>query len=114
MKLNFAILLMLVMCCACINNPLDSKQEDHIKEKNPLRAILTKSGSVSEPEDSLVKMSKLQKDVDHLMMNRIIFKDSIYILAIRRQDAVFLGVSEETYDRYVEYVIKLNSVSSQQ
>ena len=43
-------------------------------------------------------------------MSRIIFKDSVYILAIKRQDAIFLGVSEETYDRYMEYVEKLNNL----
>lgn len=62
--------------------------------------------------DSLFMMNKIQKDVDHLMMNRIIFKDSVYVLAIRREDAIFLGVSEETYDRYVEYVEGLNGTSN--
>ena len=62
--------------------------------------------------DSLFMMNKIQKDLDHLMMNRIIFKDSVYVLAIRREDAIFLGVSEETYDRYVEYVEGLNGTSN--
>jgi len=112
MKSVSPILMMLIFCSACINNPLDSKQEDHICKDNPLRALLTKSASINHQEDSLTMMSRLQKDVDHMMMNRIIFKDSIYVLAIRRQDAAFLGVSEDVYDRYVEYVSGLNKTGN--
>lgn len=78
-----------------------------------MQILLTKSGMERSVQgDSLFMMNKIQKDVDHLMMNRIIFKDSVYVLAIRREDAIFLGVSEETYDRYVEYVEGLNGTSN--
>lgn len=59
-------------------------------------------------EDSLIIMSKLQSDVDNLMMGRVIFKDSVFILSIKKKDANFLGVSEDVYDRYLDYVDKLN------
>ena len=105
---SVVVLLMLALCCACVNNPLDSKQEDQISKTKPLKALLTKSGIPPVQEDSLTMMSKLQKDVNHLMMNRITLKDSVYVLSIKRQDAIFLGISEEIYDRYLEYVISLN------
>ena len=112
MKLLSAVLTMLFLFCACVSNPLDSKQEDQIKKSSPLRA-LTKSMPPSQ-EDSLTMMSKIQRDVDYLMMNRIVLRDSVYVLTIRRQDAIFLGVSEEIYDRYVEYVAGLNASEDEQ
>lgn len=103
----FIVPAMLTLCISCINNPLDSKQDEQLKNGSPLRSLLSKSGSTIQ-EDSLTIMSNIQKDIDHLMMNRIVFKDSIYILAIKRQDAIFLGVPEAVYDRYIEYVAGLN------
>ena len=43
------------------------------------------------------------------MLSRVIKKDDIYILSIKREDAIFLGVDNETYDRYLDYVERLNS-----
>ena len=97
----------LVILYSCISNPLDSKQEDLQNGDSPLKSLLTKSTSI-EHGDSLVIMSRLQKDVNNLMMNRIIFKDSFYVLAIKRHEALFLDVSEEVYNHYVEYVCSLN------
>lgn len=107
------LILIVFLFLGCANNPLDSKQDDYSNEGAPLQILLTKSGMERSVQgDSLFMMNKIQKDVDHLMMNRIIFKDSVYVLAIRREDAIFLGVSEETYDRYVEYVEGLNGTSN--
>ena len=36
-------------------------------------------------EDSLTMKYKLQSDVDHLMMSQILYKDSVFILAIKRK-----------------------------
>lgn len=47
-------------------------------------------------------------DVDNLMMGRVIQQDSIFILAIKREDALFLGVSADIYDKYIDYVDRLN------
>ena len=99
----------LATCCACISNPIVSTHEGATKENSPLKTWLTKSGTTTIQEDSITVMNRTQKDVNHLMMNRIILKDTTYILAIKRQDAIFLGVSEETYNRYVEYVEQLNN-----
>ena len=103
----------LLACISCVDNPLDSKQENHSKKDTSLGSILTKSGTIYPQEDSLTMMNKIQKDVDYLMMNRVILKDSVFILGIKRQDALFLGVSEDVYDRYVEYVARLNEMDSE-
>jgi len=106
-KLSF-IVIVLALLCSCINNPLDSRFEDYSENDKRLRSLVSKSVFV-EHEDSLTMMSKLQKDENFLMMSRIVFKDSVYVLGIKRQDAIFLGVSEDVYDQYVEYVSSLNN-----
>lgn len=106
--INHSLILMLLMCSSCIENPLDSKADDQLEQKSRLRAILSKS-SPSIQEDSLTMMSKIQKDADHIMMNQIVFKDSIFILNLKPQDAAFLGISNEIYARYSEYVTSLNN-----
>ena len=53
-------------------------------------------------------LNLMQSDIDNLMINRVTFRDGAYVLTIKREDALFLGVSEEVYDSYVEYVDKLN------
>ena len=45
------------------------------------------------------------------MLNRIIKKDDIYILATKLEDANFLGIDNTTYDCYLDYVERLNSNS---
>jgi hypothetical protein len=52
--------------------------------------------------------SRLQADLDNLMMGRIIYVDSMYVLAIKKEDALFLGVTDEIYDSYLGYVERLN------
>ena len=52
--------------------------------------------------------SKLQSDVDNLMMGRVIQKQGVFVLALKREDAEFLGISEDVYDKYLDYVDSLN------
>lgn len=53
-------------------------------------------------------MSKLQADVDNMMRGRVIQKDSVFVLAIKKEDALFLGINEDVYERYLDYVDRLN------
>ena len=108
MKSYLTLVLSALLCVSCISNPLDTKQEDLHQTGKSQGYPLTKS-NVTTAEDSLVVMSKLQKDVNHLMMNRIIYRDSVYTLSIKRQDAISLGIPEDTYDKYVDYVNTLNT-----
>lgn len=38
----------------------------------------------------------------------ILSYDSLFVLAIKREDALFLGVSEDVYDKYLDYIDRLN------
>ncbi len=46
------------------------------------------------------------------MLSRIVKRDDTYILSIKREDAIFLGIPSELYDSYVDYVDKLNNNKS--
>lgn len=43
------------------------------------------------------------------MMSRIALRDSTYVLSINREAANYLGVNDEVYDRYLDYVNNLNT-----
>ena len=36
-------------------------------------------------------------------------RDSIYVLSINREAASYLGVSQEVYDNYLDYIEELNT-----
>ena len=93
---SILVMTLAALCISCINNPLDSKFEDNLKKSNPLKSIATKSHTL-EHGDSLIIMNKIQKDVNHLMMNRIIYKDSVFILGIKREDTIAIGDSMNDY-----------------
>ena len=90
-----------------MENTIDSQHTEEQDKPRTLRSLMTRSSSVPQ-EDSLTMISKLQSDVDNLMMGRVIKKDSVFILAIKREDALFLGVSEDVYDKYLDYIDRLN------
>lgn len=106
MKKVLCFLFLVIVNSSCIENAIDA---NHNKENEPftLESLFTRSAG-TEQDDSLTMKHKLQSDVDNLMMNRVLFKDSVYVLAIKRNDAVFLGVPEDVYDWYVEYVAEMN------
>lgn len=104
---HYLFVLTLIVCCSCVENPIDSQQLEEQNIPRSLRSLMTKSSSTPQ-EDSLTIMSKLQSDVDNLMMGRVIKKDSLFVLAIKKEDALFLGVSQDIYDKYLDYVDRLN------
>lgn len=98
------------MLSGCINDTTTDVKVNNIKEQMQMvEKVLSRT--VVNQTDSLTMMSRQQSDVDNLMMGRVVFKDSIYTLAIKREDAIFLGVSEEIYDKYQKYVEELNVCS---
>lgn len=107
MKRYFYVTILLFLCCACVENTVDSQHVEEHDGPRTLRSLLTKS-SMMPQEDSLTIMSKLQSDVDNLMMGRVLQRDSVFVLAIKKEDALFLGISEDVYDRYLDYVDRLN------
>lgn len=98
---------------SCVENTLDGK----IVVKEPSQGLtlesLTTRGTIPIEEDSLTIRSKQQADVDNLMMSRIVQKDGQYILAIKKEDALFLGISEDVYNEYVGVVNEYNTILQQ-
>ena len=98
---------------SCVENTLDGK----IVVKEPSQGLtlesLTTRGTIPIEEDSLTIRSKQQADVDNLMMSRIVQKDGQYILAIKKEDALFLGISEDVYNEYVGVVNEYNAILQQ-
>ena len=103
------IVFMLPSCVEHLAVMDDVPLEDHTK-KSGLNMLSTRAEAVQ--EDSLAVMSKLQSDVDYLMMSRVLQKDGVFVLAIKREDALFFGISEAVYDHYVDYVNQLNNLAS--
>lgn len=91
---------LLLFCWSCAESTFNPHPDGSEKPKT-LRSLLTKS---ADQEDSLTVMSNLQGDDDYFMMGRIIEQDSIFVLNIKKEDAIFLGISEEVYDYYLDYV----------
>lgn len=69
---------------------------------------MTRTSVIENELDTLLSMSRVQSDVNNLMMRRIVVIDSVFVLSLKKEDALFLGVSEEIYDKYLEYVERLN------
>lgn len=107
MKKVLYVLILLFICPSCVENAIDSEYKEEQGQSKNLQSLLTKSAAMPQ-EDSITIMSKLQSDVDNLMMGRVIQQDSVFVLAIKREAALFLGVSDDVYDRYLDYVARLN------
>lgn len=107
MKKVFVMAALLLLFSSCVENTIDSMQsvED---EPLSLESLLTRSGGVPVTVDSLSMQSSMQSDFDIIMMNQIIYKDSVFVLSISRADALSIGVSSEKYDDYCSYVMELN------
>lgn len=71
---------------------------------------MTRTSVIENELDTLLSMSRVQSDVNNLMMGRIVVIDSVFVLSLKKEDALFLGVSEEIYDKYLEYVERLNGM----
>lgn len=117
MKNSFVYHLLVIVFSAllisCVENTLDGK----IVVKEPSQGLtlesLTTRGTIPIEEDSLTIRSRQQADVDNLMMSRIVQKDGQYILAIKKEDALFLGISEDVYNEYVGVVNEYNTILQQ-
>ena len=112
MKRILYLISALALFVACDENTVDSMQtsSDEKDEPKTLYDYMNRSRSnvSSALTDSLKILSIAQSDVNTMMMNQVCQKDGIFILAISRTDALSLGVSDELYDYYVDYVARLN------
>ena len=73
----------LLICSSCVRNSIDENDKG-LNSSRTLKSILTKSSSMVQ-EDTIVKMSKLQSDVDNLMMGRVIMQDSYSFFLLKRR-----------------------------
>lgn len=101
----------IVLCpllVSCVENIVDTQYEDvEQTQKRLCNILMTKSPDIIQ-EDTLKAMSRHQSDVNTLMMGRVVWRDSVFVLSIKREDALFLGVSEDIYNKYLKYVKGLN------
>lgn len=112
MRHNFPIIIYMMfifMLHSCYSVPASIDIQEVESSKGNNSRLATTRSTVITREDSLKMISDIQGDVDNLMLSRVIKKDDLYILSIKREDAIFLGVDNETYDRYLDYVERLNS-----
>lgn len=115
-RLTFCKLLVVVFftsLLSCVENTLDDKIVVSQPSQGLTLEALTTRGTIPIEEDSLTVRSKQQSDVDHLMMSRIVQKNGQYVLAIKKEDALFLGISEDVYDKYVGVVNEYNTILQQ-
>lgn len=110
MKQLFIMAMTLTFVLSCTENIVDSRQQRTEEEPKKLRdyIMLSKANGGIMQTDSLKMLSTAQSDLNTMMMNQICSKDSCFILAISRADALSIGVSDELYEHYVGYVAKLN------
>lgn len=103
----YTIFIFTLYSCYSVPASIDIQEEE--SSKGSSSRLATTRSTVITREDSLKMISDIQGDIDNLMLSRVIKKDDLYILSIKREDAIFLGVDNETYDRYLDYVERLNS-----
>lgn len=101
------ILISALYSCYSVPASIDIQEIERSTGKD--KTFVTTRSIIITREDSLKMISNVQGDIDNLMLSRIIKKEGIYILSIKREDAIFLGVDNETYDRYLDYIERLNS-----
>lgn len=101
--LCFFLFLVSLLVGSCVENTLDNPEVKKLSKSSK-----AKTRAMLEQDDSLAAMSRIQRDLDYLMMNRIIEKDGIFVLSIKREDALFIGINPDEYDKYVRYVEELN------
>ncbi len=113
MKRIFWLILASVLIIGCVQEHEELKPEESPSTGGITFDDLlsdTKAGNITSTLDSLNLQSKLQSSKDNLMLGRIILADGVYTRLISKEDALFFGISEETYERYVAYTEELNEI----
>lgn len=105
---KFLLIFLFLSIVSCSRNILEGVSPEASTEVCDIESHLTKSGAPSCQMDSLELAVFFQTDKDHIMINRVIFKDSVYVLGISRSSAYDIGISKDLYDKYLEYVDELN------
>lgn len=100
---------LLIIASACVNEKINgSSVESESSEESIIERFKTKSIGLNDL-DSLKLKSRMQSDFDNLIMNRIVFRDSMYVLSLSKESASIIGIPESLYNRYVDYIRELNN-----
>ena len=108
MSLISALLLIVLSIISCSRNVLETAPPKAGADSFDVESLLTKSAAPTCQMDSIELAVFFQTDKDHIMINRVIFKDSVYVLGLSRSSAYDIGISKDLYGKYLEYVDELN------
>lgn len=99
-------LLLFIFClCSCKDDDLynsPSPNDEAVTPKSPIGAL---------PADSLFIKYNMQSNSELILSDRIVCKDSRFVLDLSPQEASELLIPNETYQKYVEIVEKMNKKS---
>ena len=108
-KIRSASLWGILLLFSCYAVPSEYDEVEYCESNAKSQKDPTTCSATIVKDDSITMVSRVQGDLNNLMLSRIVKRDDIYVLSIKREDEIFLGVSNELYDTYIEYVDVLNS-----
>ena len=101
MKTKMCIVGILLTTVVCISGCV----EDQLMDKVDILSSPEVEGTVA---DDLEVMFKLQSDPELILSDRIIFKNSMFILDISPKEARELMIPDDLYQKYVKQVEDIN------
>lgn len=105
-SIRLAALLLTTACVEEQHSQIQTEKDDI--DSSPSARFRTKAADINN-SDSLKVQSKIQSDVENLLMNRIVFRDSAYVLSLSQEAAAIIGIPNDIYNRYLGYVEELNT-----
>ena len=112
MNKTLCCFLTLFLVCACSSVKEVSEDEQHlIEQKGKPARIQTKAFLDHPAKDSLERVRRVQSDPAVILSKQVVADENgVFSLQISREDALAIGIPEEVYIQFVEYVDKLNEI----
>ena len=107
--LGICSLLVMFSCMRQLSEAVSAESSQRTDDNNNYPHFVNTKSLIGEPGDSLSRIIFCQQDPDMRMLNQIIRVDGEYVLAITASEAQVLGIPEEIYTKYVQYVSSLNN-----
>ena len=104
-SIKLAALLLMTACVEELHNQVQTEKDDI--NSSPSARFRTKATGINDT-DSLKVQSKIQSDVENLLMSRIVFRDSAYVLSLSQEAAAIIGIPNDIFNMYLGYVEELN------
>lgn len=104
MKKITQTLMFIILIASCADNDIlpDKPFNGNAAEVDSIRTV----GEL--PEDSLNIKYMMQTNSDLIISDRIIYKNSIYVLDLSLEEAKQLSISDDMYQKYIEIVSNMN------